>query len=169
MKSFEYRVSTKDLIEYKKKMLARRIVVKHIRLGNLSRSELCETCGLNTKTEAHHTDYGRPLAVMWLCDKCHGEAHKRDSIYNPKNIYQTPVNLQWKEKEKVTVSFTLPIENFLVLKRLCEEKNQPLSKILRDSIVESFPVESSQLKFNFEGDNGIREHIQERISLLEYA
>jgi hypothetical protein len=33
-------------------------------------------CGL-TSVQAHHTDYRRPLEVMWLCRACHRAEHKR--------------------------------------------------------------------------------------------
>lgn len=34
----------------------------------------CEVCG-DTKVEAHHDDYSRPLDVRWLCKKHHMEHH----------------------------------------------------------------------------------------------
>ena len=30
----------------------------------------CQRCG-NTKSEAHHEDYTKPLEIMWLCRRCH--------------------------------------------------------------------------------------------------
>lgn len=33
-------------------------------------------CG-ETKTEAHHPDYSKPLEVIWLCRKHHGEEHEK--------------------------------------------------------------------------------------------
>lgn len=34
----------------------------------------CEQCG-EVRSEAHHTDYRRPLSVRWLCFTHHREAH----------------------------------------------------------------------------------------------
>lgn len=45
------------------------------RAGRLEK-EKCSICG-NKKTEAHHPDYRKPLDVMWLCDKCHKQEHKK--------------------------------------------------------------------------------------------
>ena len=34
----------------------------------------CEICG-NTKPQAHHEDYSKPLGVKWLCQKHHDIRH----------------------------------------------------------------------------------------------
>lgn len=36
--------------------------------------EPCEVCG-NTKVEAHHDDYSKPLQIRWLCHKHHRQLH----------------------------------------------------------------------------------------------
>jgi hypothetical protein len=36
----------------------------------------CSVCGA-MKVEAHHTDYSKPLEVVWLCKKHHAEAHRK--------------------------------------------------------------------------------------------
>lgn len=52
-----------------------RDAVKHaIRDGKMIRGS-CSVCG-NKKTEAHHPDYSKPLEVVWLCKKHHGELHR---------------------------------------------------------------------------------------------
>lgn len=46
-----------------------------IRTGQLKRQP-CEVCG-QEKVEAHHSDYSKPLEVMWLCSRHHAELHSR--------------------------------------------------------------------------------------------
>jgi hypothetical protein len=37
----------------------------------------CEVCGKESNVEAHHTDYNKPLQVIWLCKKHHEEIHRK--------------------------------------------------------------------------------------------
>jgi len=46
-----------------------------IRSGKLVKQP-CEVCG-DLKVHAHHTDYSKPLEIMWLCQKHHTEEHNR--------------------------------------------------------------------------------------------
>lgn len=53
----------------------------HLALGNAVRESRinplpCEVCG-SKPTEAHHTDYSKPLMVNWLCGKHHRLLHKQ--------------------------------------------------------------------------------------------
>ena len=52
---------------------ARSSVHKATKLGKLQKKP-CEVCG-DTETQAHHTDYSKPLDVQWLCWTHHMEAH----------------------------------------------------------------------------------------------
>ena len=61
--------------KYPKKHSAKTKVSNTKRTGKI-KNEVCFVCG-NTETEAHHTDYSKPLLIIWLCDKCHKEEHKR--------------------------------------------------------------------------------------------
>jgi ribosomal protein S27AE len=36
----------------------------------------CERCGA-TVAQMHHDDYSKPLAVRWLCGRCHGIEHRK--------------------------------------------------------------------------------------------
>ncbi len=42
-----------------------------IRQGILQRGTVCTFCGSAENIEGAHTDYGKPLEVIWLCRKCH--------------------------------------------------------------------------------------------------
>jgi hypothetical protein len=48
-----------------------------IRDGRLIRQP-CEVCG-NTKAQAHHDDYGKPLDVRWLCTTHHADWHRHNT------------------------------------------------------------------------------------------
>lgn len=50
---------------------ARYLVNNGVRDGTLKK-EPCKFCG-NTKVQAHHEDYSKPLDVIWVCFKCHRE------------------------------------------------------------------------------------------------
>lgn len=55
---------------------AHSIVSGAIRSGKLKQCP-CEQCG-EAKSQAHHDDYREPLAVRWLCIKCHNLWHKEN-------------------------------------------------------------------------------------------
>ena len=60
-----------DPVKYKARMIlnnaiSRGLVTKHP----------CSICG-NSKTQAHHQDYAKPLIMIWLCSNHHVEVHKR--------------------------------------------------------------------------------------------
>jgi len=44
----------------------------------------CEVCG-DVKSEAHHTDYSKPLEVMWLCRKHHANQHRMEADHRIMN------------------------------------------------------------------------------------
>lgn len=68
-----YRAKMKDPeLAYKK--TTRRLVYMAVQAGKLTKG-VCEVCG-EVKVEGHHTDYNKPLDVMWLCKKHHTEWHR---------------------------------------------------------------------------------------------
>jgi hypothetical protein len=58
------------------KASARQAVKEAVRAGRLERLP-CKMCGNADATDGHHTDYSRPLGVVWLCKPCHREEHRR--------------------------------------------------------------------------------------------
>jgi len=47
-----------------------------LKTGKLVRG-CCAVCGTTEKVEGHHTDYNKPLEVIWLCRPHHIEAHNK--------------------------------------------------------------------------------------------
>lgn len=46
-----------------------------MRLGIVVRPDKCSHCERSCSPDAHHDDYSRPLAVRWLCRRCHAFGH----------------------------------------------------------------------------------------------
>lgn len=61
--------------ENPEKYRARNAVNNAVRDGKLQ-VKPCERCGDGVGVQAHHDDYSKPLDVMWLCPKHHGERHR---------------------------------------------------------------------------------------------
>lgn len=54
---------------------ASHIVGNALRDGKLTRWPICALPECESKPQAHHPDYSRPLDVVWLCPKHHKQAH----------------------------------------------------------------------------------------------
>ena len=55
------------------KYLARWYTKRMIRNGTIPK-EPCAICG-KPQAQVHHTDYGEPLLIVWLCRECHRALH----------------------------------------------------------------------------------------------
>jgi hypothetical protein len=62
-------------IKHPKKLLARLKFREALRTGKIKK-QLCAICG-NAKVHGHHINYNKPLEVIWLCSKHHGEIHRK--------------------------------------------------------------------------------------------
>lgn len=65
------------------KAIAHRLAWNAIRAGTLKPMP-CERCG-KEKTDAHHDDYSKPLAVRWLC-RAHHMQHHAEQPDNPARL-----------------------------------------------------------------------------------
>ena len=168
MKVHEFTVKEQEVINFKKRSYVRRICSKAIKKGELIKPKRCELCNRCSEIEAHHVDYGRPLQVTWLCKKCHTKAHHADHPLNPNNNNQTAMPHIVNEYKYVTVTFELPIKNFLALKSEAERQNKPIGKIMREKALELFPVSHPQLEFKLENTHDKSHEIKiERVSSVE--
>jgi len=61
------------------KSKAHYLVTKAVSKGELIKLP-CEKCE-SLKSIAHHTDYSKPLDVMWLCRKHHSEWHSENGFF----------------------------------------------------------------------------------------
>ena len=65
---------------YPEKTAARRAISYGVRAGKVLKPDHCINCGAIGPVEAHHTDYSRPLDVLWLCFSCHREHGHSQSV-----------------------------------------------------------------------------------------
>ena len=176
MKTVNYSINKSEVLEYKKRKLARKAIVSLRDQGKLVAPKHCELCHAKANTAAHHTDYGQPLNVIWLCKTCHGKTHHYDHPLNPRNVKQTDVPLALNESDKMLVTFSIPIENFLLVKKIADEQGVSFSKVLRGCVMESFPVDYEKSIFNKKKNKFRRIRTYEpkptvspRVQVLEYA
>ena len=60
------------------KRRAHQMVATALRNKSIVRPALCEKCGIETTLLAHHSDYKKPLKIIWVCDACHYQIHKEN-------------------------------------------------------------------------------------------
>lgn len=61
------------------KYRAHKAVAAAIKIGRLTRQP-CERCGATELVHAHHDDYSKRLAVLWLCPTHHRERHREVDV-----------------------------------------------------------------------------------------
>ena len=78
---------------YRALVWSAQIVLKRGRKNHSIISQPCIICH-SDKTEGHHTDYRKPLEVVWLCKTHHRNAHKgvlqllgTDTVYRSHDRY----------------------------------------------------------------------------------
>ena len=72
------------MVSHTIKEKARRAVMVALYYNEIERPGACSVCRAETKVEAHHEDYDKPLDVIWMCRKCHVALHvKNRGIVKP--------------------------------------------------------------------------------------
>jgi len=59
--------------KYPERYKAQNMLNNAIRDGKIIKQKKCEICGSDSHIHAHHNDYSKPLEIVWLCAKCHGQ------------------------------------------------------------------------------------------------
>lgn len=65
----------KNIAKSPEKQKARRKLRYAIESGKIIRPNQCNRCNNTYRIEGHHTDYSKPLEVLWLCKHCHMDIH----------------------------------------------------------------------------------------------
>lgn len=74
-KERHYKNSKRSKERNPERQLAHQSVMWALRLGFLIKPDFCSKCERKIKVEGHHTDYKKPLEVIWLCRTCHLKEH----------------------------------------------------------------------------------------------
>lgn len=158
-----FEIDPDDLYNYRVKRQARMLVFEAVRDGDLVRPDICEVCDCTHENmQAHHTDYGTPLEVIWVCPGCHARIHAdKAHALNPLNYEQT---IMLSIKTTITyakVEFKMPVENYLIIKDRAEKRGIRVEDEISRCVIRQFPVRN---EIRGSRDDDAREQHHARIS-----
>ena len=78
-KEARFRVNSAHYYRYPKRSSARYSVQNAVRDGKLMKPENCSKCNASGNIHGHHSDYNKPLEVIWFCESCHAEWHRNNT------------------------------------------------------------------------------------------
>jgi hypothetical protein len=64
----------------KEKRRANVVLNRAVKSGEMTRPAQCFECFKECKPDGHHTDYTKPLKVVWLCRACHSRKSPRTRL-----------------------------------------------------------------------------------------
>jgi hypothetical protein len=78
-KAIEYQRRRRAKPGSREKNLARGRLRYAVRTGKIA-PQPCRECGSTVGVQAHHTDYTKPLEVVWLCVQHHWDQHRHERL-----------------------------------------------------------------------------------------
>ena len=114
-----------------KKRIQRRAVGKvrwAIQSGLLIRSQVCDECGSKNYVDAHHSDYSRPLDVVWLCRSCHKRLHSKDRSSQVYWVFEVTGGKKIEEKEMGLKFITTNIEHLDTQADIDNDRNEAFDR-----------------------------------------
>lgn len=159
-----FEVDPNDLYNYRVKRQARMLVFEAVRDGDIVRPQICEVCDcVHDQMQAHHTNYGDPLNVVWVCPGCHAQIHaNKNHVLNPINHEQTIMESIKTTITYAKVEFKMPVENYLIIKDRAEKRGVKVEEEISRCIIRQFPVTNFTRGLN----DDTREQHHSRISCL---
>lgn len=101
-------------------------VKKAIKEGKL-KPKPCRDCGMTENVIAHHTDYSKPLKVVWLCKACHKKVHRMEGCVGKNN--NAPSKM---------VSVKLPRALIFEIKKYSIKNNKFFGAVIEKALTEYF-------------------------------
>jgi hypothetical protein len=110
-------------IKYKTEQQVRDIFRSWLKANNITPPERCSSCNEEKELEAHHSDYSKPLEVVWLCRKCHRHEHRTCNVKALKWITGLYGATYWN-------GFIWIIYHNQILKRLSSDTEEKAEEII---------------------------------------
>lgn len=72
------KIFRKRWLEKNQDRRAAQVILGHaVRDGRIEKPNKCGLCGNKGMIHGHHSDYTKPLDVLWLCVSCHAKKHRK--------------------------------------------------------------------------------------------
>ena len=104
-----YATKKQEAADYNKEYIRKnhdKYQARYILNNALLRGEIkkgpCDQCGTTIRITGHHSDYSKPLDVVWLCYKCHMERDKGKQIISNLKMANERPYLLFKEVYRAT-------------------------------------------------------------------
>lgn len=95
------------------KLSANRRLRYAVHSGKIHRPNYCSKCGEGCIPHGHHTDYKKPLDVVWLCASCHRSEHANMQALNRGPITDHELEIINFRPNEAIKEFLLENENLI--------------------------------------------------------